>query len=149
MAAGALLLTQVSVNGTYFGDIFFGLLVFGPGVGFAFVTASIAALHGVPDHEAGLASGLSNTSFQIGAALGVAIVSTVSVTRTKDFLAANVACGQARRAHPRLPGRVPGKRHPRRPRARSRPSRCSGRRGDARDRASRLEPGRRPSEASP
>ena len=89
MAAGALLLTQVSVNGTYFGDIFFGLLVFGPGVGFAFVTASIAALHGVPDHEAGLASGLSNTSFQIGAAVGVAIVSTVSVTRTKDFLAAN------------------------------------------------------------
>ncbi|HEX4520712.1 MAG TPA: MFS transporter [Gaiellaceae bacterium] len=89
MAGGALLLTQVSVNGTYFGDIFFGLLVFGPGVGFAFVTASIAALHGVADHEAGLASGLSNTSFQIGAALGVAIVSTVSVTRTTDFLTAN------------------------------------------------------------
>ncbi len=94
MAGGSLLLTQVSVNGTYFGDIFFGLLVFGPGVGFAFVTASIAALHGVPDKEAGLASGLSNTSFQIGAALGVAIVSTVSVTRTKDFLAANVHATQ-------------------------------------------------------
>ena len=94
MAAGALLLTQVSVDGTYFGDIFFGLLVFGPGVGFAFVTASIAALHGVPDHEAGLASGLSNTSFQIGAAVGVAIVSTVSVTRTKDFLSANPHAGE-------------------------------------------------------
>jgi EmrB/QacA subfamily drug resistance transporter len=94
MAIGALLLTQVSVNGTYFGDIFLGLLVFGPGVGFAFVTASIAALHGVPDHEAGLASGLSNTSFQIGAAIGVAIVSTVSVTRTKDFLAANAHAGK-------------------------------------------------------
>jgi EmrB/QacA subfamily drug resistance transporter len=94
MTAGAFLLTQVSVNGTYFGDIFFGLLVFGPGVGFAFVTASIAALHGVADHEAGLASGLSNTSFQIGAALGVAIVSTVSVTRTKDFLTANAHAGR-------------------------------------------------------
>jgi EmrB/QacA subfamily drug resistance transporter len=89
MSLGSLLLTQVSVGGSYFSDVFFGLLVFGPGVGLAFVTASIAALAGVPDREAGLASGLSNTAFQIGAALGVAIVATVSVTRTKDFFAAN------------------------------------------------------------
>jgi predicted MFS family arabinose efflux permease len=89
MSLGALLLTQVSVGGSYFGDVFFGLLVFGPGVGLAFVTASIAALAGVADREAGLASGLSNTSFQIGAALGVAVVATVSVTRTTDFFTAN------------------------------------------------------------
>jgi EmrB/QacA subfamily drug resistance transporter len=89
MGGGALLLTQVSVGGSYFGDIFFGLLVFGPGVGLAFVTASIAALAGVPERESGLASGLSNTSFQIGAALGVALVTTVSVARTEDYLAAN------------------------------------------------------------
>ena len=89
MGGGALLLTQVSVGGSYFGDIFFGLLVFGPGVGLAFVTASIAALAGVPEHESGLASGLSNTAFQIGAALGVAIATTVAVTRTDDFLATN------------------------------------------------------------
>jgi MFS family permease len=89
MGGGALLLTQVSAGGSYFGDIFFGLLVFGPGVGLAFVTASIAALAGVPEHESGLASGLSNTAFQIGAALGVAIVTTVAVTRTDEFLAAN------------------------------------------------------------
>jgi EmrB/QacA subfamily drug resistance transporter len=89
MGGGALLLTQVSVGGSYFGDIFLGLLVFGPGVGLAFVTASIAALAGVPERESGLASGLSNTSFQIGAALGVAIVTTVAVTRTDDYLAAN------------------------------------------------------------
>jgi EmrB/QacA subfamily drug resistance transporter len=89
MGGGALLLTQVSVGGTYLGDIFFGLLVFGPGVGLAFVTASIAALAGVPERESGLASGLSNTSFQIGAALGVAIVTTVAVTRTEDYLASN------------------------------------------------------------
>jgi MFS family permease len=68
------------------GDIFFGLLVFGLGVGLAFVTASIAALAGVPERESGVASGLSNTSFQIGAALGVAIVTTVAVTRTNDYL---------------------------------------------------------------
>ncbi|HEY8236818.1 MAG TPA: MFS transporter [Gaiellaceae bacterium] len=89
MGGGALLLTQVSVGGSYFGDIFFGLLVFGPGVGLAFVTASIAALAGVAERESGLASGLSNTSFQIGAALGVAVVTTVAVSRTDDYLAAS------------------------------------------------------------
>jgi EmrB/QacA subfamily drug resistance transporter len=94
MGGGALLLTQVSAHGSYFGDIFFGLLVFGPGVGLAFVTASIAALAGVPEEESGLASGLSNTNFQIGAAVGVAIVSTVAVTRTADYLAANAGANQ-------------------------------------------------------
>jgi EmrB/QacA subfamily drug resistance transporter len=89
VGAGSLLLTQVSVGGSYFGDIFPGLLVYGPGVGFAFVTASIAALAGVAERESGLASGLSNTAFQIGAALGVAIVSTVAVSRSGNFLAAN------------------------------------------------------------
>ncbi len=49
MGVGSLLLTQVSVGGSYFGDIFFGLLLFGPGIGLAFVTASIAALAGVPE----------------------------------------------------------------------------------------------------
>jgi EmrB/QacA subfamily drug resistance transporter len=89
MGAGSLLLTQVSVSGSYFGDIFFGLLVFGPGVGLAFVTATVAALAGVAEHESGLASGLSNTALQIGAALGVAIVSTVAISRSEDYLAAN------------------------------------------------------------
>src|SRR6266511_1687676 len=88
MGAGSLLLTQVSMSGSYFGDIFFGLLVFGPGVGLAFVPATVAALAGVAEREAGLASGLSNT-FQIGAALGVAILTTVAVSRSDDYLAAN------------------------------------------------------------
>jgi hypothetical protein len=89
MGAGSLLLTHVSVSGSYFGDIFVGLLVFGPGVGFAFVTATVAALAGVVEGEAGLASGLSNTALQIGGALGVAIVTTVAVSRSDDYLAAN------------------------------------------------------------
>jgi MFS family permease len=89
MGAGSLLLTQVSVGGSYFGDIFFGLLVLGPGVGLAFVTATVAALAGVADHESGLASGLSNTAFQVGTALGVAIATTVAVTSSKDYLAAH------------------------------------------------------------
>jgi EmrB/QacA subfamily drug resistance transporter len=89
MGAGSLLLTQVSVSGSYFGDIFFGLLVCGPGIGLAFVTATVAALAGVAEHESGLAPGLSNTALQIGAALGVAIVSAVAVSRSEDYLAAN------------------------------------------------------------
>jgi EmrB/QacA subfamily drug resistance transporter len=89
MGAGSLLLTQVSVGGSYFGDIFFGLLVFGPGIGLAFVTATVAALAGVAEHESGLASGLSNTAFQMGAAIGTAIVATVAVSRTDDYVAAN------------------------------------------------------------
>jgi MFS family permease len=89
MGAGSLLLAQASADGSYFGDIFLGLLVFGPGIGLAFVTASIAALAGVAEHESGLASGLSNTAFQVGVALGVAIGTTVAVSASADYLAAN------------------------------------------------------------
>jgi len=89
MAAGSLVLTQVSAHGGYFPDIFFGLLLCGPGIGLAFVTATVAALTGVAGHEAGLASGLSNTSLQIGTALGVAIVTTVAVFRSDNYTAAH------------------------------------------------------------
>jgi EmrB/QacA subfamily drug resistance transporter len=94
MGAGSLLLTQVSVGGSYFGDIFFGLLVVGPGIGLAFVTATVAALAGAAEHESGLASGLSNTALQIGGAVGVAILTTVAVSRSADFLAANEGASQ-------------------------------------------------------
>ena len=79
-AVGCLLLTQVSVGGSYLGDIFFGLLIFGPGLGAGYVAGSIASLAGVAEAEAGLASGLNNASFQIGGAVGVAILSTVAVS---------------------------------------------------------------------
>jgi len=87
MGAGSLVLAQVSVHGSYFPDIFFGLLLCGLGIGLAFVTATVAALAGVAGHEAGLASGLSNTALQIGTALGVAIVTTVAVSRSEHYLA--------------------------------------------------------------
>jgi EmrB/QacA subfamily drug resistance transporter len=81
--AGCLLLTQVSVDGSYLGDIFFALLIFGPGLGAGYVAGSIASLAGVAETEAGLASGLNNASFQIGGAVGVAILSTVAVSQTE------------------------------------------------------------------
>jgi hypothetical protein len=77
------------VGGSYLGDVLPGLLLFGAGIGPAFVTASIAALAGVAEREAGVASGISNTAFQLGGALGVAIVSTVAISRSERFLAAN------------------------------------------------------------
>jgi EmrB/QacA subfamily drug resistance transporter len=89
IGGGSLVLTQVSVPGSYFPDIFVGLLLCGLGIGLAFVTATVAALAGIAGHESGLASGLSNTALQIGTALGVAIVSTVAVSRSQDYLAAN------------------------------------------------------------
>jgi MFS family permease len=77
---GSLLLAYVSVDGTYLEDIFFGLLVFGPGLGAAYVAGSIVSLAGIAESDAGLASGLNNSSFQIGGAVGVAILSTVAVS---------------------------------------------------------------------
>jgi EmrB/QacA subfamily drug resistance transporter len=79
---GSLLLTQVSVHGSYLGDLFFALLILGPGIGAAYVAGSIASLTGVAESEAGLASGLNNASFQIGGAVGVAILSSVAVSGT-------------------------------------------------------------------
>jgi EmrB/QacA subfamily drug resistance transporter len=77
---GSLLLTQVSVGGSYLGDLLPALLVLGPGIGAAYVAGSIASLTGVAESESGLASGLNNASFQIGGAVGVAVLSTVAVS---------------------------------------------------------------------
>jgi predicted MFS family arabinose efflux permease len=82
MAAGSLVLTQVPIHSRYFPGIFVGLLLCGLGIGLAFVTATVAAPAGVAEYEAGLASGLSNTALQAGTALGVAIVTTVAVSRS-------------------------------------------------------------------
>jgi EmrB/QacA subfamily drug resistance transporter len=91
LTAGLVYFTQVSVNGTYLGDLLPGFLLVAVGIGFSFVPISIAALAGVQPAEAGLASGLINTSQQIGGALGIAILSTIATTRTSDKLAAGTA----------------------------------------------------------
>jgi EmrB/QacA subfamily drug resistance transporter len=91
LAAGLAFFTQVSVGGSYTGDLLPGFLLIAIGLGFSFVPISIAALAGIRAHEAGLASGLINTTQQIGGALGVAVLSTVAVSRTNDALAAGSA----------------------------------------------------------
>jgi EmrB/QacA subfamily drug resistance transporter len=87
LTAGLAYFTQVSVGGSYLGDLLPGFLLIGVGIGFSFVPISIAALAGVEPAEAGLASGLINTSQQIGGALGVAIAATVAFTHAKTLIA--------------------------------------------------------------
>jgi EmrB/QacA subfamily drug resistance transporter len=81
IGGGLLYLTQISVDGSYVADLLPAFLMIGVGLGFAFVPVSIAALSGIESQEAGLASGLINTSQQIGGALGVAILTTVATSR--------------------------------------------------------------------
>src|SRR6266571_4707346 len=91
LTAGLVYFTQVSVDGSYLGDLLPGFLLIALGIGFAFVPISIAALAGVQAAEAGLASGLINTSQQIGGALGIAALSTIATSRTDDALAGGAA----------------------------------------------------------
>jgi EmrB/QacA subfamily drug resistance transporter len=94
MTAGLALITggmfwyaQIPVHGNFWSDLLPGYLLVGVGMAFAFIPMSIAALAGVAPHEAGLASGLINTSQQIGGAVGVAMVSTVAFTHFRTLLA--------------------------------------------------------------
>ena len=98
LTGGLVYFTQVSVDGTYLDDLLPGFLLIGVGIGFSFVPISIAALAGVQPAEAGLASGLINTSQQIGGALGIAALSTIATSQTER-------CGRVRRGGSRRPGR--------------------------------------------
>jgi predicted MFS family arabinose efflux permease len=91
LTLGLLYFTQVSVDGTYWTDLFPGFLVLGVAIPFAFVPITIAALAGTKPQEAGLASGLINTSQQIGGAVGIAVLSTIAVTTTDDAVADGTA----------------------------------------------------------
>src|SRR6185437_13090177 len=86
IVAGLLWFSQVSVGGGFLTDILGPSLLAAAGLGFAFVTTTIAAVSGVEEQEAGLASGLINTSQQIGGAIGLAVLSTVATSRTDDLL---------------------------------------------------------------
>jgi EmrB/QacA subfamily drug resistance transporter len=91
LSAGLLYFTQVSVGGTYLGDLLPGFLLISIGIGFSFVPISIAALAGVQPAEAGLASGLINTSQQIGGALGIAALTSIATSTTNTKTASGSA----------------------------------------------------------
>jgi EmrB/QacA subfamily drug resistance transporter len=95
LTGGLVYFTQVSVGGSYLADLLPGFLLIAVGLGFSFVPISIAALAGIQPAEAGLASGLINTSQQIGGALGIAALSTIATSRTTDALAGGATRTQA------------------------------------------------------
>src|SRR6188508_3460394 len=95
LAVGMLLFTQISVDGSYVADLLPGFLIIAFGMALCFVPISIAALAGVKEAEAGIASGLINTSQQVGGAVGIALLSTVAISRTDNEVAAGTALPQA------------------------------------------------------
>ena len=95
LTVGLLYFTQVSVDGSYLGDLLPGFLIISMGMAFSFVSISIAALAGVQAKDAGLASGLINTSQQIGGALGIAVLSSVAIAQSNDATEAGDAVPQA------------------------------------------------------
>ncbi|HEV7493743.1 MFS transporter [Baekduia sp.] len=82
IAAGLLWFSRVSPDGTYLGDVLFPSILAAIGLGFSFVPVTIGAVMGTKPQEAGLASGLINTSQQVGGALGLAILSSIATSRT-------------------------------------------------------------------
>ena len=89
-AAGLLLYAQLPVSGHYFWDLFPAFILSGLGLALSFVPMSIGALTGITQDEAGVASGLINTSQQVGGAIGVAVATTVATTYTAHFVNARV-----------------------------------------------------------
>jgi EmrB/QacA subfamily drug resistance transporter len=87
VALGLAWFSQVSVGGGFLTDILGPSLLAAIGLGFGFVTSTIAAVSGVEEREQGLASGLINTSQQIGGALGLAVLSTIATSRTDHAMA--------------------------------------------------------------
>ncbi len=88
-AVGLVLYARLPVHGHYFWDLFPAFLLSGIGLAFAFVPMSIGGLTGVQPSEAGVASGLINTSQQIGGAIGVAAATTIAITFTNNYVSAH------------------------------------------------------------
>ena len=85
-AAAMVLYARLPVDGHYWTDLFPAFLLSGVGLALAFVPLSIGGLTGVREADAGIASGLINTTQQIGGAIGVAVATTVATTFTNHFV---------------------------------------------------------------
>jgi MFS family permease len=85
-ALGLLWFTHLSPDGSYMSDVLVPSVLIAVGIGFSFVPVTIAAVTGVASEEAGLASGLVNTSRLVGGALGLAVLATLATARTNGDL---------------------------------------------------------------
>ena len=113
IAAGLLWFGQISPDGSFVSDILGPSLLAAVGLGFAFVPQTIAAVSGVAEREAGLASGLINTSQQIGGALGLARAVDGRLHADRRRRDRGGRCADAGDAHRRLRRRVHGRRRDR------------------------------------
>ncbi|WBQ05237.1 MFS transporter [Kribbella sp. CA-293567] len=90
---GSTVMSLLSASSGYFEVAFWGLILFGTGLGAGSVAGSIAALSEVAEQDSGVASGLQNASFQIGGAMGIAILSAVAVGHTDGLTPAALVSG--------------------------------------------------------
>jgi predicted MFS family arabinose efflux permease len=95
LSLGMLYFTRIDVGDSYVGALLPGFLIIGLGMALCFVPISIAALAGVRQEEAGLASGLINTTQQIGGAVGIALLSTIAVSVTEDEVGSGTVLPEA------------------------------------------------------
>lgn len=86
VAAGLYYLSGIPVDGSFWGDVAPGLILMAIGMGATFVSVTIAATAGVPHHESGLASGILNTSQQVGGALGLAVLTGIASSAATRYI---------------------------------------------------------------
>ncbi len=86
VSSGLFWLSHIPVDGTFWGNVAPGMILLGVGMGATFVSATIAATSGVPHHESGLASGILNTSQQIGGALGLAVLTGIATSAASKYI---------------------------------------------------------------
>ena len=86
IAAGLALFARVPVEGNYVTDVLPSMILIGTGVGTSFPALMTLAMSGATQSEAGLASGLLNTTVQVGAAVGLAVLATLSATRSEYLI---------------------------------------------------------------
>ena len=122
IGAGMLLFARTPVDGSYVADVMPAMILVGIGAGLSFPALMTLAMSGATPQDSGLASGLVNTSAQVGGAVGLAVLATLATERTKAL----AADGETRDGGAEL--RLP-------PRLRRRRRRAGGRAGDRRDRA--------------
>jgi len=85
-ALGLVLFARAPVDGTFVVDVLPSMILLGVGAGMAFNPVLLAAMGDVPQEEAGLASGVVNTSFMMGGALGLAVLASLAAARTESLL---------------------------------------------------------------